>query len=237
MINLFRWYIYYFSMINYCWYYHLIMKRSSSLFHLTNKDIIMKSFLKLEQTFADHIDPLLILVLTWFFSLYSYLLRLVQSQLHEETSRFWMQLNQNWIRISIFPFTLLHMPNSFWEEEYSWSHLWLWGSGPNFITSVKSFQLLFRSCAEHSGRHSGNKPSTTRQGNRDTNWKRRHTAAVGAQHGQAVTLGVAPPHFWIPLVPLQAIVTTFLKTRSYFSAESSLNLLLECWILIGTIKD
>lgn len=155
-----------------------------------------------------------------------------------------MQLNQNWIGITIFPFTLLQLPNSFWEQEYSWSQLWLWGSGPSFITSVKSFQLLFRSCAEHSGGHGGNRPSTTRQGNGDTNWKRRHTPAVGTQHGQAVTLGVASltaevhqSHFRIPQVPLQAIVTKSLKTRWYFSAESNLNLFLECWILIGTIRD
>lgn len=209
-------------------------------------DIKMKSFLKLEQILADHIDPFLVLVLIYFFGLYSYLLRHVQSQLYEETSWLWMQLYQNWIEITIFPLTLLHLPNSFWEEEYSWGQFWLWGSDPNIITSVKSFQLLFPSCAEHTGRHTSKKSSTTVQQNGNTNQKTRDTWTAGVHHTHAITLRVtsltAKVHqscFWIPHAPIQAMkkVTKFLKTCWYYSGESNLNLLLECWILIGTIKN
>lgn len=83
-----------------------------------------------------------------------------------------MQLYQNWTGIAIFPFTLLHLPHRFGEEEYSLSQLWLWGRSLKFITSVKSFQLLFPSRAEQSGRHTSNEPSMTVQESRNTNWKR-----------------------------------------------------------------
>lgn len=205
----------------------------------------MKSFLKLEQILADHIDSFLVPCSDFSVHILN-LLRLVQSQLYEETSWLWMQLYQDWTGITIFPFTLLDLPNTFWKEEYSWSQLWLWGSGPNFIASAKSFQLLLPRCAERWGRHTSNEPSTTVEQNRNTNWKKKHMLAVGVHRTHAVTRRVTAltaevqqTCFWTPCVPTQAMkkVTRFLKTWWYYIAESNLYLLLECWLLVGTIKN
>lgn len=146
--------------------------------------------------------------------------------------------------MTLFPFTLLPLPSSFWEEEYSQSQLSLWEGGPSFISAIKSFQALFSRWALRQTHQQ--RAQYTHMAEQATNWKRRHIPTVGTHPIHAVTLRVTSltaevcqEIHWIPHVPIQTMKKSHKIPENLMILQcwKQFNLFWECWLFVGTIKS